>query len=87
MLNLESRIKLDDKVVLDPNLTDKLTERDLTALGNWVWDGYNKDRNSREKWERRTQAAMDLATQLQKDKNFHGGKKIKTDFLKSYIEY
>lgn len=70
MLNLESRIKLSDEIVLSPNLTAKLSERDLTALGNWVWDGYNKDKTSREKWERRTQAAMDLAMQLQKDKNF-----------------
>lgn len=70
MLTFETKIKLDKETIDSPNLAEKLSDRELTRLGNWVWDGYNKDKQSRGRWERRTQAAMDLAMQVQKDKNF-----------------
>lgn len=69
-LDLESKIKLDAETVKAPNLTDRFSDRDLSAIGNEVYTGYIRDRASRSKWERRTQAAMDLAMQVQKDKNF-----------------
>jgi chaperonin GroES len=35
-----------------------------------VWEGYDNDEHSRRDWLRRTQAAMDLALQVQKSKSF-----------------
>lgn len=70
MLELETKIVLDEAAILSPNLTDRFTEKDLQSLGEAVWEGYAHDKQSRHKWERRTQAAMDLAMQVQKDKSF-----------------
>ena len=70
MIEFENKIVLSKEIVESPNLTGKLTERDLATLGNLVWEGYDRDEFSRGKWKKRTQAAMDLAMQVQKDKNF-----------------
>ena len=70
MIEFEKTIPINEATLKSPNLVDKLSERDLNALGNMVWEGYNTDKFSRNKWERRTQTAMDLAMQVQKDKNF-----------------
>lgn len=70
MIEFENKILINDTTVISPNLADQLSDSDLVALGNMIWDGYNNDRNSRMKWEMRTQSAMDLAMQVQKDKNF-----------------
>lgn len=69
MLNLETH--LDTHSIHDePNLTDRLSQHDLEAIGVWCWEGFRADKASRDKWERRTQAAMDLALQLTKAKSF-----------------
>lgn len=70
MYEWEQNIVLDEKTVKAANLTDRLSEKDLATLGRCVVEGYQRDRMSRSRWERRTQAAMDLAMQVQKDKNF-----------------
>ena len=70
MLNLSKQLRLTREVMISPNLADKFSEADLNAIGNHVWEGYDRDRVSRMRWETRTQAAMDLAMQVQKDKNF-----------------
>ena len=70
MFELESKITLDDAAIKAANLCDRFTDKDLDTLGQHVLEGYRKDRSSRSKWERRTQAAMDLAMQVQKDKTF-----------------
>jgi chaperonin GroES len=70
MLNLENHIRLDKETIMSPNLTGRFSDDDLTALGNYIWEGYDRDSFSRQKWEKRTQAAMDLAVQVQKEKNF-----------------
>lgn len=69
-LELESRIKLDDETVRSPNLCDRFSAVDLVKIGGEVHAGYLRDKTSRSKWERRTQSAMDLAMQVQRDKNF-----------------
>lgn len=69
-MNIDTVLKMDKELWMSPDLTGRFSEQDLDALGNWVWDGFNKDKYSRNKWEKRTQSAMDLAMQLQKDKNF-----------------
>lgn len=70
MEKLDSKIVLDAETIAAANLCDRFTEGELVTIGNWVWDGYSQDKRSRFKWERRTQAAMDLAMQLQKEKSF-----------------
>lgn len=70
MLNLDTKITLNKAAIESSNLCDRFSSADLRRLGEWVWAGYNRDKHSRVQWEKRTQAAMDLALQLQKDKNF-----------------
>lgn len=70
MLNLETTIKLDKEAIESPNLTDRFSEADLQKIGQRVYEDYKVDVQSREKWMRRSSAAMDLAMQVQKDKNF-----------------
>lgn len=70
MLKLDSKIKLDLEAIRAKNLTSRFSDDDLKRLGEWCHDGYKRDLGSRSKWERRTEAAMDLAMQIQKDKSF-----------------
>lgn len=70
MLQLDHRLKLDKDAIKASNLCDRFEKADLQRIGAWVYEGYLRDKGSRAKWERRTEAAMDLALQIQKDKNF-----------------
>lgn len=70
MLTLNKYIKLDKGTIESSNLVDQFDEEDLRRIGDTVWQGYDTDKKSRSKWEQRTEAAMDLAMQIQKDKNF-----------------
>src|SRR3990167_1974276 len=70
MLNLDTKLTLDESTIRSPNLVDKFTDADLATLGRVVYEGYITDKFSRSKWDVRTEAAMDLAMQIQKDKNF-----------------
>lgn len=70
MLNLDSRLILDKNAILSPNLCDRFSSEDLARIGSCVFDGYRQDLQSRYKWERRVQSALDLAMQVQKDKSF-----------------
>jgi len=70
MLVLDRKIKLNKETIESPNLTSHFTSEDLDRLGAWAYAGYQRDLASRRRWETRMQAAMDLALQLQKAKNF-----------------
>ena len=71
MLKLTKNIgALDQDTVYSPNLCSRFDSDDLQRIGNWCWNGYRRDKGSRSKWERRIEAAMDLAMQVQKAKNF-----------------
>lgn len=70
MLRLEKNITLDKDAIEAPNLTNRFEKKDLDAIGAEVWRGYDEDRKSRAKWEKRNQAAMDLAMQVQRVKTF-----------------
>lgn len=70
MLNLQNHLTLDKETIRAPNLTDRFSPEDLLAIGEYVWESYKSDLQSREPWLRRTSAAMDLAMQAQKDKSF-----------------
>lgn len=70
------RLELDTKLTVNrglweaPNLTDRFTDADLAKIGMAVWQGYDRDRLSRFGWEKRVESAMDLALQVQREKNF-----------------
>lgn len=70
MITLDHYLTLDQKTIESPNLTDQFGEQDLRRISDVVWQGYDTDKRSRNKWEQRTEAAMDLAMQIQKTKNF-----------------
>jgi chaperonin GroES len=70
MLELNKYIKLDEDAVKSANLTSRFSQEDLTAIADAVWEGYQRDLNSRATWEARTNAAMDLAMQIVGTKNF-----------------
>lgn len=70
MLKLSKKLTLDSETINDVDLTDRFSDDDLQSLGDWCWAGYQRDKHSRDKWERRTEAAMDLAMQIQKAKSF-----------------
>ena len=70
MLNLDSAITLNEDAIDSPNLCEHFSRADLDRIGCWVYENYSRDKASREIWERRTSAAMDLAMQVQKEKSF-----------------
>jgi chaperonin GroES len=69
-LTLDTRIEFNRDAIQSPNLLDRFEEYDLARLGTWISDGYERDKMSRSTWERRMDAAMDLAMQVQKDKTW-----------------
>jgi len=70
MFALDHKITLNIETLEAANLCDRFEAGDLVKIGELVYTGYEADRHSRYKWERRTQAAMDLAMQVQKSKTF-----------------
>lgn len=64
------RLVINRDFIQSPNLCDRLEDEDLTTLGELVWEGYRRDEFSRERWRKRTEAGMDLAMQVQKEKTF-----------------
>ena len=70
MLNLRTKITLTDAVTKSPNLCDRFDEEDLCAIGEHVSCGFEADEQSRDRWLRRMEAAMDLAMQVVKEKSF-----------------
>jgi chaperonin GroES len=67
---LSKKIVINEGVTSAPNLCDRFTAGDLSSLGKWVHEGYQRDKTSRMKWENRMEASMDLAMQIQKEKSF-----------------
>lgn len=70
MIELENYITIDKEVINSPNLCNRFSDADLDAIGIRVYEGYEADEGSRAAWKSRTEAAMDLALQIQKDKSF-----------------
>lgn len=70
MLNIKHKLRIDDNICSDPNLATRFDQEDLAAIGEWVFNGYQLDEQSREPWLRRTENAMDLAMQVVKEKSF-----------------
>lgn len=70
MLNLQTKLKVDESLVQARNLVDRFSEDDLCAIGQWAARGYRADIDSRAGWMRRNQAALDLALQVTAEKSF-----------------
>ena len=70
MYEYSKRIKITQDIAQSPNLTHLLSEEDLNHIGSEAYDGFERDLQSRSKWEKRMSAAMDLAIQMTKQKNF-----------------
>jgi len=70
MLKLDSYIELTSAAIKSPNISDRFSEDDLKKIGSYCQQGYLQDKRSREAWERRNEAGMDLALQVQKSKSF-----------------
>jgi chaperonin GroES len=69
-VNLKKKLVLSRDVIEAPNLTEFFDSDDLNAIAGRVYRGYDNDERSRARWKRRNNAAMDLAMQIQRDKNF-----------------
>lgn len=70
MRELDHYIKLTRAAIQSPNLAERFGEVDRRRIAEWVYAGYQRDCASRKPWEKRMQAAMDLALQLQKEKTY-----------------
>ena len=70
MLNLEGQIKFNKATIDAANLCDKFDDADLDRIGNWASDNFIRDQATRTEWRKRTDRAIDLAMQVQKDKSF-----------------
>jgi chaperonin GroES len=70
MIDLEKPITLTEAVINSPNLCDRFNERDLEKIGHAVVEGYKIDKDSRSKWEKRNELALNLALQLAEEKTF-----------------
>ena len=69
-LKLHKFITLDRETIMSPNLCDRLDPQDLVSIGQLVWEGYQRDLNSRTAWQKRNEVGLNLALQVQKAKNF-----------------
>lgn len=70
MLNLDHSLKITPETIKSANLCDKFTDEDLNKIGSWVHECYARDKESRRAWSNRTEGALELAMQVQKDKTF-----------------
>jgi chaperonin GroES len=70
ILRLDAKLSINKDLMQAPNLCDRFSAEDLQAIGMSVYQGYQRDLESRSHWERRMNAGMDLAMQIQKGKNF-----------------
>ena len=62
MFELDTKLTLNKAAMDAVNLTDRFSTEELKKIGDYVVEGFKRDKHSRYKWERRTQSAMD-ATQ------------------------
>jgi hypothetical protein len=70
MLKLEKYSKLTQAYTTSPNVANRFSQKDQDAIAETVFAGYQADKASRNKWERRTDAALNLALQITQSKNF-----------------
>lgn len=70
MLTLSHHITLDKSAILSANLCDRFEDEDLKRIGEVCLNRYQRDVESRKRWVQRSEGALELAMQVQKDKTF-----------------
>lgn len=70
MYKFSTKLKLNRETIMAANLVDRFSVEDLGTIGSCMREQYERDCRSRELWEQRTEAAMDLAMQVQQDKTW-----------------
>lgn len=70
MLNLDTTLTFDEDLIKQPNICDRFEDWELERIGETAHRGYIQDLQSRARWEKRMQAALDLAMQVTEEKNF-----------------
>lgn len=69
MLKLSKKISV-AQLHSRPNVAELFDEADLTAIGEWVKRGYERDEVSRQPWLQQNDAALRLAMQIKTPKSF-----------------
>lgn len=70
MYILDTVLKIDRSVFMASNLTDRFSDEDLGRIGECMEEQFERDLQSRERWEIRMENALDLAMQVQKEKTW-----------------
>lgn len=70
MLTITGKIRFDQRTIDSPNLCDRFGRDDLDRIGAWTEENFIRDKSTRIAWEKRTENAINLAMQLQKEKTF-----------------
>jgi chaperonin GroES len=68
-MQLKDKFKVED-LMYEANIAELLCEQDLSAIGSQVVKDFENDLLSRNTWEKRTEASLELALQVAKTKNF-----------------
>ena len=69
MQELSKKLKI-EKILASSNIAEELPDNDLESIGNYVWEGYDTDKQSREEWEDNVDEWTRLALQAKDDKTF-----------------
>ena len=70
MHKFNTKLTVNKKMIMASNLVDKFSDEDLVTIGNCMREQFDRDCESRTDWERRMEAAMDLAMQVQNEKTW-----------------
>jgi chaperonin GroES len=70
MFELSSHLTINEATLRSANLCSEFTDEDLKKIGQWCAECYERDKKSREVWLQRSEGALELAMQVQKDKTF-----------------
>lgn len=70
LITLDKHLVVNKEMIESPNLCDRFSKEDLTRIGDACYLGYTRDLASRSAWEKRMQAAMDLAMQYSPGKTW-----------------
>ena len=64
-MQLKDKFKVED-LVAEANIAELLCPQDLSAIGSQVVKDFDNDVLSRQSWEKRTEASLELALQVAK---------------------
>lgn len=70
MFELSTHLTINDATIKSANLCSEFSDEDLKKIGQWCAECYERDLKSRETWLKRSEGALELAMQVQKEKTF-----------------